>query len=106
MTLVGVSARSHAAGRQGRGAQAAGNGRGLLLRRLERQDRRTTSPNCCKRSIADRKPVWGWKDDTVEIMQKQIDYCADHGIAFWAFDWYYPEGKNKTSRSTTPSDCI
>ena len=28
-------------------------------------------------------------------MQKQIDYCADRGIAFWAFDWYYPEGKNK-----------
>ena len=23
--------------------------------------------------FADRKPVWGWKDDTVEIMQKQID---------------------------------
>ena len=46
---------------------------------------------------ADRKPVWGWKDDTVEIMQKQIDYCADHDIAFWAFDWYYPEGKAKTT---------
>ena len=46
---------------------------------------------------ADRKPVWGWTDDTVEIMQKQIDYCADHDIAFWAFDWYYPEGKTKTT---------
>jgi hypothetical protein len=46
---------------------------------------------------ADRKPVWGWRDDTVEIMQKQIDYCADHDIAFWAFDWYYPEGKDKTT---------
>ena len=23
--------------------------------------------------FADRKPVWGWKDDTIEIMQKQID---------------------------------
>ena len=46
---------------------------------------------------ADRKPVWGWKDDTVEIMQKQIDYCADHGVAFWAFDWYYAEGQNKTT---------
>ena len=50
-----------------------------------------------KTKYADRKPVWGWYDDTVEIMQKQIDYCADHGIAFWAFDWYYPEGKNKTT---------
>ena len=46
---------------------------------------------------ADRKPVWGWRDDTLEIMQKQIDFCADHEIAFWAFDWYYPEGKTKTS---------
>ncbi len=54
---------------------------------------------------ADRKPLWGWKADTVEIIQKQIDYCADHGIAFWAIDWYYPEGENKIRRSTTPSDC-
>jgi len=46
--------------------------------------------------FADRKPVWGWYDNTVEIMQKQIDYCADHDIAFWAFDWYYPEGEIKT----------
>jgi len=50
-----------------------------------------------KTEFADRKPVWGWKDDTVEIMQKQIDFCADHVIAFWAFDWYYPEGENKTT---------
>ncbi|MGW8256532.1 MAG: glycoside hydrolase family 99-like domain-containing protein [Thermoguttaceae bacterium] len=46
---------------------------------------------------ADRKPVWGWEAGTVEIMQKQIDYCADHDIAFWAIDWYYPEGKNKAT---------
>lgn len=42
-----------------------------------------------------RQPVWGWRDDTIEIMRKQIDYCADHGIAFWAFDWYYPQWKSK-----------
>jgi hypothetical protein len=41
-----------------------------------------------------RQPVWGWKDDTVEIMQKQIDYCADFDIGFWAFDWYYPGGES------------
>ena len=50
-----------------------------------------------KTEFADRQPVWGWKDDTVEIMQRQIDYCADHGIAFWSFCWYYPEGENKTT---------
>jgi len=47
--------------------------------------------------FADRKPVWGWMADTVAIMQQQIDYCADHDLAFWAFDWYYPEGANKTT---------
>ena len=25
--------------------------------------------------FANRKPVWGWYDNTVEIMQQQIDYC-------------------------------
>jgi hypothetical protein len=44
--------------------------------------------------FADRKPVWGWWDNTVEIMQQQIDYAAQYGLAFWAFDWYYP-GPNK-----------
>ena len=48
--------------------------------------------------FVNRKPVWGWKDNTVEIMQQQIDYAADHGIAFWAFDWYYPEEPNKERR--------
>ena len=54
-------------------------------------------PRLLTTKYADRKPVWGWYDDTVEIMQKQIDCCADHGLAFWAFDWYYPEGKDKTT---------
>jgi hypothetical protein len=54
-------------------------------------------PKLLQTKYADRKPRWGWRADTVEIMQQQIDYCADHGIAFWAFGWYYPEGKDKTT---------
>ena len=54
-------------------------------------------PKLLETKYADRKPLWGWRDDTVEIMQQQIDLCADHGIVFWAFDWYYPEGKDKTT---------
>lgn len=46
---------------------------------------------------ADPKPLWGWRDDTIEIMRQQIDYCADHDIAFWAFDWYYPEAGDETT---------
>jgi hypothetical protein len=39
--------------------------------------------------FADREPVWGWRDDKLEIMERQIDLAADHGIAFFAFCWYW-----------------
>ncbi|AMV40541.1 glycoside hydrolase family 99-like domain-containing protein [Planctomyces sp. SH-PL62] len=45
--------------------------------------------------FADREPVWGWRDDTVAIMEKQIDYAADAGLAFFSFCWYWPEGPDK-----------
>jgi hypothetical protein len=37
----------------------------------------------------DREPVWGWRDDSLEIMERQIDLAADHGLAFFAFCWYW-----------------
>ena len=37
----------------------------------------------------DREPLWGWRDDSLEIMQRQIDLAADHGLAFFAFCWYW-----------------
>ncbi|MBN2476806.1 MAG: glycoside hydrolase family 99-like domain-containing protein [Pirellulales bacterium] len=36
-----------------------------------------------------RKPLWGWRDDSLKIMERQIDLAADHGIAFFAFCWYF-----------------
>ncbi|MCS7306543.1 MAG: glycoside hydrolase family 99-like domain-containing protein [Thermoguttaceae bacterium] len=39
--------------------------------------------------FADRKPLWGWRDDTLEIMERQIDLAADHAIGFFAFCWYW-----------------
>ena len=37
----------------------------------------------------DREPIWGWRDDRLEVMEQQIDLAADHGIAFFAFCWYW-----------------
>jgi len=37
----------------------------------------------------DREPLWGWRDDRLEIMERQIDLAADHGIAFFAICWYF-----------------
>jgi len=39
--------------------------------------------------FADRKPLWGWRDDTLPIMERQIDLAADHGVGFFAFCWYW-----------------
>jgi hypothetical protein len=36
-----------------------------------------------------REPVWGWRDDSPAIVERQIDLAADHGIAFFAFCWYF-----------------
>ncbi len=37
----------------------------------------------------DREPIWGWRDDKPEVMEQQIDLAADHGLAFFAFCWYW-----------------
>jgi hypothetical protein len=45
----------------------------------------------------DREPVWGWRDDSLPVVEQQIDCAADHGLTFFAFDWYWPEGPDKES---------
>ncbi|MDP4226210.1 MAG: glycoside hydrolase family 99-like domain-containing protein [Bacteroidota bacterium] len=39
--------------------------------------------------FSDREPVWGWRDDSQAIMEKQIDLAADNGINFFAYCWYW-----------------
>jgi hypothetical protein len=29
--------------------------------------------------------VWGWRDDTPALMERQIDLAADHGVAYFSF---------------------
>jgi hypothetical protein len=54
--------------------------------------------------FADRQPVWGWHDDSLTTVEIQIDYAADAGLRFFAFDWYYPEGPDKYSPLNTGLD--
>ncbi|MCL4484391.1 MAG: hypothetical protein M1445_17575, partial [Bacteroidetes bacterium] len=37
----------------------------------------------------EREPVWGWRDDSQAIMERQIDLAADNGIEFFLFCWYW-----------------
>jgi len=47
------------------------------------------------KEFPEREPVWGWRDDTMEIMETQINYAADAKLGFFAFCWYYPETGEK-----------
>lgn len=39
--------------------------------------------------FAERMPLWGWLGADVGNMELQIDYAADAGLSWFAFDWYY-----------------
>jgi hypothetical protein len=43
--------------------------------------------------FAGRKPIWGWRDDTPELVERQIDLAADHGLAYFSYCWYWAENK-------------
>ncbi|MBN9380325.1 MAG: glycoside hydrolase family 99-like domain-containing protein [Chitinophagaceae bacterium] len=49
-------------------------------------------------SFPDRKPKWGWVTSTPQAMKEQIDLAADAGLAFFSFDWYYPDYDKKNFR--------
>lgn len=47
-----------------------------------------------------REPVWGWRDDTADIMTRQIDLAADHGLSFWAFCWYFHTNATEVAKDS------
>jgi len=48
--------------------------------------------------FAGREPIWGWRDDNLEVVEQQIDLAADHGIAFFAFCWYFHKDPNEITK--------
>ncbi len=51
-----------------------------------------------------REPVWGWRDDALETMERQIDLAADNGIAFFAFCWYWRDDGRMINREAIEND--
>jgi hypothetical protein len=54
--------------------------------------------------FAGRTPIWGWRDDTPALMERQIDLAADHGLAFFAFCWYWHDNKGPINVPGIESD--
>lgn len=42
---------------------------------------------------ADRMPIWGWRDDSIEIMERQIELASKNEIDFFAFCWYWADDR-------------
>lgn len=54
--------------------------------------------------FAGRTPIWGWRDDTPELMERQIDLAADHGVAYFSFCWYWHDNKGPINLKAIDDD--
>jgi len=52
----------------------------------------------------EREPIWGWRDDSLEIMERQIDLAADSGIDFFAFCWYWRDDRGPLNHQKIETD--
>lgn len=53
----------------------------------------------------EREPVWGWRDDTQAVVERQIDLAADHGLGFFAFCWYWHDNGQALNKKAIKEDC-
>lgn len=52
----------------------------------------------------EREPVWGWSDDSLTIMERQIDLAADNGVDFFLFCWYWRDNKGPINEEAIRND--
>jgi len=52
----------------------------------------------------DREPIWGWRDDSLSIMMKQIDLASENGISFFSFCWYWHDDSEKINDDAIKND--
>ena len=54
--------------------------------------------------FAGRTPIWGWRDDSQEIMERQIDLAAENGISYFSFCWYWADNKGPINVNAIEKD--
>lgn len=54
--------------------------------------------------FAGRTPLWGWRDDTLQVMERQIDLAADNGLAYFSFCWYWSDGGGPINTNAIATD--
>jgi hypothetical protein len=51
-----------------------------------------------------RTPIWGWRDDTQELMERQIKLASDNGISYFSFCWYWRNNKGPINPAAIEAD--
>lgn len=51
-----------------------------------------------------RTPIWGWRDDTMEVMERQINLAANSGLAYFSFCWYWSDGSRPMNLNAIEND--
>jgi len=54
--------------------------------------------------FSEREPIWGWRDDSLAIMEHQIDLAADSGLTFFSFCWYWHDNGKAINRKAIADD--
>lgn len=50
-----------------------------------------------------REPVWGWRNDSQEIMDRQITLAAENGVDFFLFCWYWKDNRGPINEDAIKS---
>ena len=82
-------------------------GRSRLARTSTEPWARSAPTHLTRRMVEEfpeREPVWGWRDDSQEIMERQIDLAADSGLSFFAFCWYWHDNGRAINRQAIGVD--
>lgn len=53
-----------------------------------------------------REPIWGWRSDSQDIVEKQIDLAADNGIDFFLFCWYWRNNKEAINTEAIENNAL
>lgn len=66
---------------------------------------KTTTPGYLwdrhREQFPERQPIWGWWEDSPEVMEQAIDQAAEGGLDSFVFSWFYPHARDAKPKTDT-----
>ena len=55
-------------------------------------------------NFSGRTPIWGWRDDSQELTERQINLAADNGVQYFSYCWYWKDNKGPINIAAIEKD--